>query len=527
MSGRDGDVGLPFLPGTLPIVAINPSPGASGTPPVQVAPDAADSPAPEAQPKAATVAPSPGGVSLASVVDPDIERGGQTLVQRFSSETRGTYILAFVCLFSVGAVATIWATTHALIGSAYAALVGVVAIGATAVYVIGDQLRFLRNVKSGVQLARDVAMSPEQVAALDHLDEMPSDLAEVIRVVARLQSRSRTYAASLRELLTVSREMAAHLTLEHVIRACVGYALRVSRMDTAVMWTVDDNGLAEPIFDSRHPTGMPMDVSNDGLKLVRHVVTIVASAHQKDSWGVPFDGIKSGDIARLALPLTYGGKIVAILELRAEMRARRLHEEEIELLDTLSNQAATAFEAARLHTEAQQKSFTDGLTGLFNRRRFDEDLRLEIARAERYKRPLVLVLFDIDHFKNINDQHGHQAGDEVLRGVGGVLKSGLRTTDTVYRYGGEEFALVLRETPLAAAAQVVERLRQGVATMTVSAPVKVTISAGLAGVPEHGLNPEALIAASDQALYVSKRTGRDRLSIAPMAAPPAVATPGA
>lgn len=151
----------------------------------------------------------------------------------------------------------------------------------------------------------------------------------------------------------------------------------------------------------------------------------------------------------------------------------------------------------------------DALTGLANHATLQRGLRLEIKRHERTARPLSVVMLDLDHFKAINDAHGHPAGDQVLKAVASALRRATRETDVVARYGGEEFTLVLPDTDRAGAERkvgelldLVRRLPLGVGT--------VTVSAGIAAYPDDGTSPSALLAAADHALYAAKDTGRDR-----------------
>jgi diguanylate cyclase (GGDEF)-like protein len=157
---------------------------------------------------------------------------------------------------------------------------------------------------------------------------------------------------------------------------------------------------------------------------------------------------------------------------------------------------------------------TDGLTGLANRRSFDDELALEWRRAERVEDSLALLLIDLDDFKRINDQFGHQAGDAVLRRVAAILDSGARQVDLTARYGGEEFALLTPETDLLGASNLAERLRVALAAALIELPdgrsVRLTASFGVA--VKAGLDrPELLVAAADEALYEAKRAGKNRV----------------
>lgn len=166
----------------------------------------------------------------------------------------------------------------------------------------------------------------------------------------------------------------------------------------------------------------------------------------------------------------------------------------------------------RLRSEAD----LDHLTGLANRRRFRVALNREVERWRRYGVPCALLLLDIDHMKAINDRFGHPAGDSVIRQIATVLTRVLRDNDTAARLGGEEFALLLASIDGDKAATAAERLRAILAEQNVAEVGHFTVSIGVAGCPAHANSERTLYAASDQALYVAKNEGRNRLAVAPL-----------
>jgi diguanylate cyclase (GGDEF)-like protein len=157
----------------------------------------------------------------------------------------------------------------------------------------------------------------------------------------------------------------------------------------------------------------------------------------------------------------------------------------------------------------------DSLTGLANRRRFRVALAREVERWRRYRVPCALLMLDIDHLKSVNDKFGHPVGDSVIRQIAQTLKEVSRDNDTAARLGGEEFALLLAGVDLDRAVSAAERLRSVLSSKRVEGVGTVTVSIGVAGCPENATSERALYSASDEALYVSKNAGRDRVSVAP------------
>lgn len=222
------------------------------------------------------------------------------------------------------------------------------------------------------------------------------------------------------------------------------------------------------------------------------------------------------DQAHLLDGLAAGADDYLVKPLDRDLLAARLRVAEriTELHGRLHDQAA---ELTRLNQELFASSRLDPLTGLGNRLRMAEDLASQAARAKRYGRPFCIGLCDVDAFKSYNDLAGHQAGDVVLRQVAQALAAACRDSDDVYRYGGEEFLVLLPETELPGGQLALERLRAAVADLNVPHPrlpdSRVTISAGVAA-HEPGLSTAELVARADAALYRAKCAGRDRVEAA-------------
>lgn len=167
--------------------------------------------------------------------------------------------------------------------------------------------------------------------------------------------------------------------------------------------------------------------------------------------------------------------------------------------------------------ESERRAIINQLTGVFNRRYFETKLEDELSLAKRFRTKLSLIIFDIDHFKNVNDTYGHQTGDTVLQEVVEAAKSCLSAADSLCRYGGEEFAAIMTETGIDEAIDIAERMRKAVeehAFYGGDTLINVTISLGIAEYPEHAIMKEAIIHKADGALYTAKNSGRNNTKIA-------------
>jgi diguanylate cyclase (GGDEF)-like protein len=189
------------------------------------------------------------------------------------------------------------------------------------------------------------------------------------------------------------------------------------------------------------------------------------------------------------------------------------YESDLKILELFSAHAAAAIRNARLHQQLSQMAVTDPLTGIYNRRYFFEIAEKEFREAVRYKRPLSVVMFDLDYFKKINDTFGHARGDEILRAVVHRCVENVRQADTIGRYGGEEFVIILPETGPDQGFALIERLRQNLASSPVdtdSTPALVTASFGIASLKPGVRDLLSLLNRADIALYHAKQSGRNR-----------------
>jgi diguanylate cyclase (GGDEF)-like protein len=219
----------------------------------------------------------------------------------------------------------------------------------------------------------------------------------------------------------------------------------------------------------------------------------------------------------LAVPLMRDRHVIGVLALYGRT-GPRFTRDDLATLSSFAAQASVAIDNVYLHEETERLATIDSLTGAWNRRSLDATLVKEVERAQRFGRPLSVLMLDLDRFKNVNDRLGHQAGDEVLAEVARRIQRSIRSQiDTLARFGGEEFTIVLPETGADGARIAAEKVRRVVADSPFDSAEKgldVTLSVGLATYPEDGATPGDLLRAADRALYRAKREGRNRVVVA-------------
>ncbi len=206
------------------------------------------------------------------------------------------------------------------------------------------------------------------------------------------------------------------------------------------------------------------------------------------------------------LPLIAKGKAIGSF-IVASCKPYAFNQRHIVLLEQLASEIAVPVENTQLYAQAEEKARIDELTSLLNRRSLDETIDAEINRHSRYGGVFSLAILDLDSFKAFNDKFGHLAGDKLLRQVGQIIKVAVRNADQAFRYGGDEFAVLLPQTAIDAARQVNERVRRKIAQKVEASDIQITASIGLASWPADGVGHTDIIAAADAALYRAKRSG--------------------
>ena len=214
----------------------------------------------------------------------------------------------------------------------------------------------------------------------------------------------------------------------------------------------------------------------------------------------------------IAVPMIAHDSVLGLIYIRSAKVGAVLSEANARFFDVISSTAANALRNAQLFEEVEHRARTDFLTGLPNHRFFQENLSIELGRAQRHNHPLSLFIIDLDFLKEVNDRFGHPGGDTVIRRIGETIRACCREIDFAARYGGEEFTVILPETALAGAVEVADRIRERIAAEKVPGIGSITASIGVSNFPVNALGKEELIHMADQALYTAKNGGRNRVA---------------
>jgi diguanylate cyclase (GGDEF)-like protein len=241
---------------------------------------------------------------------------------------------------------------------------------------------------------------------------------------------------------------------------------------------------------------------------------------KEDASNVVCDHSPRAPLFSVCVPLSARGEVLGLLTVHGNDLPREDRDYQLEVItqltERIADRASLALADIKLRDSLRTQAIEDPLTGLYNRRFMEAAVLREITRARRDNEPIGVVMIDIDRFKKFNDTYGHQAGDEMMREVGRVIRSHVRAGDLACRYGGEEFVIILHKAPGEVSRQRAEQLRSAIGSLHFAQGSergqRVTVSIGVATFPENGASWEALLKAADEALYAAKQAGRNRVA---------------
>jgi diguanylate cyclase (GGDEF)-like protein len=325
---------------------------------------------------------------------------------------------------------------------------------------------------------------------------------------------------ALRDLIEVAKTVVSTLDLDTLLQAILVSAVQYAETPAGSVALYDSKskelslhahrGLSSDFIQverwSLTPGGLTEQILNSGE------IFIISDTEQTPFFHNPV-AVREGIRSLICVPLIFQDEVVGILYLD-DFVPRQFDRGRLELLSILASFAALAIHNARLHNRTKLMAITDYLTGLHNHRYFQQIFNQELGRARRYQKVMSLIILDVDNFKQFNDTLGHAVGDKVLVAIGEIITRSLRKVDFAFRYGGEEFVIILPETALEHAILTAERLRERIARETCVAVEEsrgnpITVSAGVACYPENGTNREDLFTLMDTYLYKAKSMGKN------------------
>lgn len=379
---------------------------------------------------------------------------------------------------------------------------------------------FTNRKKNGELYIESATISPivDPQGKVTHFVAVKEDITERHRAQRDLAKRANELMTLYETSLTVN----AQTDLSELLHTIIRRAAELTGGDVGSLHLLDKDGVT-----LRLVVGWQLDASFVGMTqhLGEGIAGRVAQSGKAEvnndyaHWTGKTAPFASMNVqCMLGVPLKTRQKVLGVIAIANYHRDEPFTEEQIRLVRLFADQAAIAVEHTRLYNDVQMLAITDELTGVYNRRGLFQFGEREFERARRFRRPLSAIMFDIDNFKQVNDQHSHAAGDRVLRALAECSQKNARHLDIIGRYGGEEFVILLPETDILTASHVAERLRGSVQKMVIvyeGLEICVTASLGIATLTPAMADLSALISAADIALLAAKDAGRNRVSRAP------------
>jgi len=332
------------------------------------------------------------------------------------------------------------------------------------------------------------------------------DLDKTLQNLSLLYSigKAMNYISDLKNLLQFILSQAIEVTAAEK-GSLMLYDLETDQLNIRVLAGREDTAFQEKVNNNEIPCRSFKPGEGIAGRVYMTAKPIVVNNIKEDD--VFIDSEKSYVRSIACIPMIVYNDVIGVINVTNKRHGKDFTDEDVEMLKAVADQAAVAINKAQLWDMA----VTDSLTGLYVRRYFMVKLQEELHRAERYNNILSIVMADLDQFKNINDTHGHDAGDRVLTAIGKFLQQNIRDVDVVARYGGDEFVLMIPEAANDAAHKLSERLRKDLSEMKFEDFPPITISLGIATYPNDGADPEDLIRKADAAMYAAKSAGRNQV----------------
>jgi len=355
---------------------------------------------------------------------------------------------------------------------------------------------------------------------LDALSSFAASAVRKERLFADLQQSS----MQISSLFEVGLAMTSEVSLQRLFEVVVDSASRICGAQRCSLMLIDRDGETMRIRAAR---GIPPEIvakaegrvgeGISGSVAASGEALYIANIERDGSFSKDNDDSKYNNASLICVPVLVHDQVVGVLNVNNKQGGASFTENDLNLLTLLASQAAVAMDNAHRYQDLSEQAVTDGLTGIYIRRHFDETLERAYRTGRATGRGFGLLMIDIDHFKSVNDNYGHQTGDEALRTVAGILKELVRDEDCLARYGGEEFAIIVSRASEKATRRIAERIRSTVestAVETEAHTLHITVSVGATVFGEQHKSPESIVEEADQSLYRAKESGRNRVVLA-------------